>query len=68
MRVMVDQERCQGHGLCAMNAPEVFALDDDSGRAVVLLPEIAAGSVQEAQSAEGNCPEGAISLIDEEPA
>lgn len=29
MRVSVDLERCEGHGLCAFAASEVFDLDDD---------------------------------------
>lgn len=29
MNVLVDLERCEGHGLCVFAAPEVFDLDDD---------------------------------------
>lgn len=29
MRVHVDLDRCEGHGLCVFAAPEVFDLDDD---------------------------------------
>jgi ferredoxin len=29
MRVVLDQERCEGHGLCENAAPEVFSLDDE---------------------------------------
>jgi len=28
VKVRVDPERCQGHTLCAMIAPEIFTLDD----------------------------------------
>ena len=31
MRVRVDGERCQGHTLCAMIAPEMFVLSDIDG-------------------------------------
>lgn len=34
MRIVADRERCEGHGLCADTAPEVYELDDD---AVVVL-------------------------------
>ncbi|WP_054811339.1 ferredoxin [Nocardia arizonensis] len=30
MKITVDYARCEGHGLCAEQAPEVFSLDDDT--------------------------------------
>lgn len=27
--IVVDFERCEGHGLCEQTAPEVFRLDDE---------------------------------------
>jgi ferredoxin len=27
--IVVDLERCEGHGLCEQTAPEVFRLDDE---------------------------------------
>jgi ferredoxin len=30
MKVSVDHERCEGHGLCADRVPDVFSLDDDT--------------------------------------
>ena len=29
MRVIVDNARCEGHGLCTQSAPTVFSFDDD---------------------------------------
>ena len=29
MRIQVDYDRCEGHGLCAGQAPGLFELDDD---------------------------------------
>ncbi len=29
MRIDVDYKRCEGHGLCEEQAPEVFELDDE---------------------------------------
>ncbi|MBY6365091.1 ferredoxin [Rhodococcoides corynebacterioides] len=29
MRVDVDWDRCEGHGMCAEVAPDVFSLDDE---------------------------------------
>ncbi|MFF0011337.1 ferredoxin [Streptomyces sp. NPDC005374] len=30
MQISVDYARCEGHGLCADQAPDVFGLDDDA--------------------------------------
>ena len=37
MKVHVDPERCQGHTLCAMIAPEVFQLDDVDGHSTAII-------------------------------
>lgn len=29
MRVTIDHERCEGHGLCTQAAPAIFSFDDD---------------------------------------
>ncbi|QNK80739.1 ferredoxin [Nakamurella sp. PAMC28650] len=34
MQIWADRDRCEGHGLCADVAPEVYELDDDT---VVML-------------------------------
>ena len=63
MKVQVDPERCQGHTLCAMIAPDVFTLDDMDGHSTAVAGEIPA--CQEAKTAEAirSCPEQAISII-----
>ncbi|MFF7260439.1 ferredoxin [Streptomyces sp. NPDC008159] len=30
MKISVDHPRCEGHGLCADQAPDIFSLDDDA--------------------------------------
>ncbi|PXY28245.1 ferredoxin [Prauserella muralis] len=29
VRVTIDFDKCEGHGLCALTAPEVFWIDED---------------------------------------
>ncbi|MDH3060927.1 ferredoxin, partial [Gordonia alkanivorans] len=29
MKIVVDRDTCQGHGRCAVYAPEVYELDDE---------------------------------------
>ena len=65
MKVRVDQERCQGHTLCAMIAPDMFELNDIDGSSSAvteLVPPDQIGAVREAAQ---SCPAQAI-LIDED--
>jgi ferredoxin len=61
VRVKVDWDRCHGHGLCAGEAPEVFALRDD-GELDVLLERPAEGLRPQVESAVRFCPTRAISI------
>mgnify|MGYP003693949737 CR=1 FL=1 len=64
MRVTVDDNRCHGHQMCAIAAPEVFG-SDDYGNAVVLLDPVPVELREYAvRRAEANCPERAITLHD----
>ncbi len=63
MKVVVDFEICQSHGLCTQAAPEVFELRDD-GFLYILNehpPEALRGKVQ---TALRECPTGAIKIED----
>lgn len=60
MKVVVDDQRCRGHGVCVALCPEVFRLTDD-GYSEVHVPEVPAGSEQAARAAIDECPEHAIS-------
>ena len=64
MRVTVDLSRCQGYANCVSTAPEIFDLDDDSGQAVVLTPEVGTDQLDAARQAVDMCPAQAISLVD----
>ncbi|WP_106402642.1 ferredoxin [Actinocorallia populi] len=63
MKVRVDSELCQGHTLCAMNAPDLFALRDEDGHAYALLEEVPADKEGQAREAARSCPEQAIVLF-----
>jgi ferredoxin len=59
VKVVADRERCEGHGLCADTAPEVYGLDDDA--IVVLVHEIVPPQLE--RKAEGGarvCPVAAL--------
>lgn len=62
MRVHVKPERCQGHTLCAMNAPEVFQLSDEDGHSSAPEPQVPEHLQGAVRAAAATCPELAISI------
>jgi ferredoxin len=64
MKVSIDADRCQGHTLCAMAAPEVFGLSDDDGHAYVLVGEVDGELLAAAQRGASTCPEQAITITE----
>ncbi|MGY4713099.1 ferredoxin [Mycolicibacterium sp. CBM1] len=65
MKVRVDQERCQGHTLCAMIAPEMFLLSDIDGSSSAVTETVPEDQEDLVREAAQSCPEQAI-LIDED--
>lgn len=65
MKVRVDQERCQGHTLCAMIAPDMFELSDIDGSSSPVTEEVPADQIELVREAAHSCPEQAI-LVDED--
>jgi ferredoxin len=65
MRVNLDTEKCQGHNRCYALAPELFDVDD-YGTAVLLIDgDIPAELQEKARLAVANCPEYAITLVED---
>ncbi len=64
MKVRVDPERCQGHTLCAMIAPDMFALSDLDGTSSAVCELVPADQEELVREAAHSCPEQAI-LIEE---
>ncbi|RSN63947.1 ferredoxin [Actinomadura sp. WAC 06369] len=62
MKVRVDSERCQGHTLCAMIAPEIFELRDVDGHSCVVREDVPADQEAQVIEAVNSCPERAISV------
>jgi ferredoxin len=61
VRVVVDDERCRGHGICCATCPEVFDIGA-AGMAEVRLGDVPAGLETSVLDAAGGCPEQAISV------
>ena len=64
LRVSVDETRCCGSGNCVLTAPDVFDQRVDDGVAVVLADPLPAGQAEQARTAAGMCPTGAIGLAE----
>ena len=64
MKVRVDPDKCQGHTLCAMAAPEAFKLSDFDGHATAVFEIVPAELEQAVRDAAATCPEQAIILFD----
>jgi len=64
MRVVIDRERCQGAGMCALTAPAVFDQSEEDGRVVVLDAEPPPALEEVVRRAAQLCPNGVISLLD----
>jgi ferredoxin len=63
VKVRVDPDRCQGHTLCAMAAPELFELSDIDGHASVPNEDVPTDQEAQATEAVSSCPERAISIF-----
>ncbi|MCF8589743.1 ferredoxin [Gordonia liuliyuniae] len=63
MRVVVDLDLCQGHGMCEMEAPDVFEAGRD---AVTLLDETPDESLRgEIEAAVRYCPTQALKIVED---
>jgi ferredoxin len=62
VKVQVDPQRCQGHTLCAMIAPQAFQLDDIDGHSSVVSEDVPADQQEQVAEAVRSCPEQAISI------
>ena len=62
MKVFVDSERCQGHTLCSMIAPDSFELSDIDGTASPTNESVPADQEDLVREAALSCPEQAITI------
>lgn len=65
MKVRVDSQRCQGHTLCAMIAPNSFELSDMDGSSSAVSEVVPADQEDQVREAAHSCPEQAIMITDE---
>jgi sterol 14-demethylase len=61
-RVKVDWDLCQGHGVCATEAPEVFAVDKEKSSVRVLCESVPSELRAKVEQAVKYCPTHALSI------
>jgi len=59
MHIVADRVRCEGHGLCADTAPQVYDLDDDAV-VVVKYENVPAELERKAEAGARVCPVAAL--------
>jgi ferredoxin len=62
VRVRVNDQACQGHGLCRLSAPDLFFAREEDGNAYVKDENVPPGREADAQLAADSCPELAIEV------
>ena len=62
MRVILESEKCQGHGRCYALAPSLFDTDDEGYAVLKIDGDVPAELEDDARIAADNCPEYAITV------
>ena len=66
MRLQINPELCQGHGRCYDLVPDLFGEDDEGYGQVLGDGIVSPESERDARLAVANCPERAITLVEED--
>lgn len=62
MKIEVDQTRCRTIGICVRELPEVFAFQEGSKKATVVLDEIPLCLYGKCREVAAACPQQAITI------
>ena len=63
MRVVVDEDLCQGHAMCALEAPDLFEVPKHG--TVQLLRDPTPDDLEAVRLAVRHCPTGALTLLED---
>ena len=66
MRIKVDSDLCEGHNRCFALAPDLFEVDDYGLSQALNDGVVPPGWEEQARLAVDNCPEFAISVVEED--
>jgi ferredoxin len=65
MRIRFDRHICSGHARCNDKGPDVYGLDE-MGYCQLRSEQVPPGLEEQAHAGAQNCPEGALTIIDED--
>ncbi len=65
MRITVEERGCLRYGMCVLEAPEVFALEDDDEIARVLVDPVPDELADRASVAVDACPMQALAIVED---
>ena len=63
-RVEVDLDLCQGHGMCVVEAPDVFELAKGASTVTILAADVDDAHLAAVKQAVKYCPNAALTLED----
>ncbi len=64
MKILLDQSVCREYANCVIESPDVFDLDDVTGKVIALVDEPDTGLEGEVRAAAASCPVHAITLVE----
>ncbi len=59
-RIVVDDDLCQGHAMCSLEAPDVFEVPKKG--TVQVIGDVTASNLEAVRLAVRHCPTGALTL------
>ncbi len=62
MKIVADLTTCQGYANCVVEAPDVFDIDDATGKVVILKPAPDAQDEDDVRRAVAACPVKALTI------
>lgn len=65
MKVSLDADLCEAYGTCVAAAPDVFSLDEDIDKAVLLIENPDESLRSDVEEAVRACPVRAIEIIEQ---
>jgi ferredoxin len=64
MRVVIDQDKCNGAGICVQQLPDLFRFQEGSKKGIAIRPDVPARLEAKLREVAAQCPTGAVQLFD----
>ena len=64
MKVVINQEKCNGAGICVQELPDVFRFQVGSKKGIPIDEEVSPALADKLHAVAAKCPTGAILVLD----